>query len=696
MHNKTSKTNKIVIAIIAFLSMLLLVYPKSLATDDETAKAVKEYDENIYTIEAIVYNKVPLFDVNVFSDTAAGKKVNEKSIMGRVRKATAGWYVTLMGITYVILAVLIIYYGIRLAISTIPEEKANYKQQLYNWFKALITAATIHYVIYIVLTLNDYFVNQIANVAYNSEEGSTYNTIKTRAMNEPFGIGWGATILYLTLLFMWFRFLWTYLKRDITVLLYIILAPLVVIRYAYEMAGGKKSKALSNWFQRFATSVFIQSIHALFYSVFVATAMQVATNNMHSFILAIMILSFMLDADTIFTNIFKFQFQGKDIDALDRPFMPKTDLATIYTTYNIAKSTLPNVSNQAKSTALGIRYGIKSIGNNTTIYPNENSRLNKLRNKLDVKKIQKLSGKNTERAKKQIQMAEIRIMSRRKGTQGIQAREVLRLKEEERNRKFLSSAKFVKTIAETGIEYILAIPIGVSYGVDLGATTFSNAISNSLNIPDQINKKKRESYKKYNKSLDDIVNSVQTVYNETGIVEQKFAELAPEEKDEVKNEIKKYQSLDMNKFKIKKEVETKITDTTGVRNNDELNEILDNINNKLPTNISNEEKEQIKADAIHFIEEARAERTGEPNIENQNENNTQNRNDRTRTFTREDVINGIDKAVIKFAFAEEHGEIGEAIDTLSSVNSKELSKKDSNDKNFGEMINLNKFVDSLS
>lgn len=712
MQNSTVKFNKIVVAIIAFLLMLLLVYPKSIAADDETAKEVAEYDKNIYTIEAIVYNKVPLFDVNVFSDTAGGKSINENSIMGRIRKATATWYVTFMTITYVVLAVLIVYYGIKMAISTEAEKKANYKQMLYNWVKALVVAATIHYVIYIVLTLNDYLVAQIANVSYNSEEGSIYNTIKTRAMSRPFRIGITATLMYLTLLVMWFRFLWTYVKRDFTVIMYIILAPFVVGRYAYEMAGGRKSKTLANWFQRFATSVFIQSIHALFYSVFVATAMQIATQHIYSFIIALMVMNFMLDADTLYTNIFKFQFNGKDIDALDRPFKLKEDMATMYVTYSVAKGLIPKTYNAAKSAALGVEYTVKSWGDNTQLYPNENSRLNVLRNKLDEDKIRKLRDKDTERAKQKKQMAAIRIMSRKKGTQGIQAREVLRLKKEEGHRRFFSDVKFVKDVAFAGFETIFAIPIAANYGMNAGLATVAGAADNYADIINQTSKKTTESYGKYNKSLDDIVNSVETVYNETGKIEQEVANLTPDEKIEIKQMIKKYQSLHMNKFEIEKKLERETDeDINSIKNDEELKKIIDNLDKKLPSDVTDAEKDQIKEDAVQFIKEANTERTGfsenEPEFnwgnedENENAGNSEanraegRRNSRARLYTREDLLKGMDRAIIRYSFGERYEEIGKSIDALSSVNSKEESKKNKKDKSFGKMIDINKFVESL-
>ena len=309
----------------------------------EIEEAIAEYDENIYTIEAIVYNKVPLFDINVFSDTSAGVKLKENSIENVTKKTVATWYVAAGTVTFVILAVLLIYTGIMMAISTVAEEKGTYKIRMIGWLKGIVLAFVLHYIIYFIINLNQNIVGIIAQS--QGTENSIYNTIKTRAMDTRFSIGMPATIIYITLLVTWVRFLWTYTKRTINVYLLIVLGPLVVAKYTYELSSGKKSKLFSNWLQRFSTAVFIQSIHALFYTIFVSTALELAFENLAGFILALMVLNFMLSADKIFTNIFKFNFSGKDIDDLNRPFKPKESIAGAYLTYSSVKKLLPKAAN---------------------------------------------------------------------------------------------------------------------------------------------------------------------------------------------------------------------------------------------------------------------------------------------------------------------------------------------------------------
>ena len=57
----------------------------------------------------------------------------------------------------------------------------------------------------------------------------------------------------------------------------------------------------------------------------------------------------------------------------------------------------------------------------------------------------------------------------------------------------------------------------------------------------------------------------------------------------------------------------------------------------------------------------------------------------------DEIVEGINNAVIKFSFGEKYEEIGESVDKISSANSKEVAKKDS----FGKILDLNKFADTL-
>ena len=114
---------------------------------------ISEYDEDIYSVESIVYNKVPLFDINVFSDTSAGVKIPDKSIEGILKKIVAIWYVSLRNVAFIILAILIIYTGMMMAISTVADEKATYKKRLIGWIKGIVILVFIHYIIYIYMCM---------------------------------------------------------------------------------------------------------------------------------------------------------------------------------------------------------------------------------------------------------------------------------------------------------------------------------------------------------------------------------------------------------------------------------------------------------------------------------------------------------------------------------------------------------------
>ena len=144
----------------------------------------------------------------------------------------------------------------------------------------------------IILHLNDTFVKGLSDI---NAEAPIYSTIRTRTLEPIWKISWPAVVIYITLVIMWIRFIWTYFKRTFSVMFLIILAPLVVGRYAIEGASGRGSKTVTNWIQKFSTSVFIQSIHAMSYVIFVGPVIVYALDNLGAFIIALFFLNFMLN-----------------------------------------------------------------------------------------------------------------------------------------------------------------------------------------------------------------------------------------------------------------------------------------------------------------------------------------------------------------------------------------------------------------
>ena len=688
--------------------------------NDKIESQISEYDEDIYSVESIVYNKVPLFDINVFSDTSAGVKIPDNSIEGILKRIVAIWYVSLRNVAFIILAILIIYTGMMMAISTVADEKATYKKRLIGWIKGIVILVFIHYIIYIVINLNQNIVNTIAQTS--GKETQIYNTIKTRAMDKRLSIGFPATLLYLTLIIMWLRFIWTYIKRKFNVELLIILAPLVVAKYTYELSSGKKSKILSNWFQRFTTAVFIQSIHALFYTIFVGTVLKISTDNLLGFVISLMVLNFMLSADKLFTSIFKFNFSGKDIDDLNRPFLPKEDLNELFVTYSVAKRIIPNGVEAVKRTGYSVVADISKIYNNQMDkLDQKNGRDNRaiLRNKLNAPKdaiddwalnrikikdkdyknpITKSIGQTITSGKKAMrQRIILRKMSRQPGETKDFVKRTIKMKHNETKRRFTSNYKFIKDVALGGAEAILAIPIGVNYGVDKGLTAGVYATNNLIEAKELGSRNNKKKNLKYSYQLNDVIQSVETVYEETNKISEDVNNLSEEEKGKVKESIKKYNKLGMNKYEIAKTIKNNKEYTKdSILEDKDIEEIISKVEEKLPEDMSESEKKNIRDNAINIIKENKRKSIEEENAQSDKEDESKykynNKNQKGNySYNIDEIAEGINSAIIKYAFGDKNEEIGKSIEKISSANSKEVAKKDS----FGKILDLNKFADTL-
>ena len=697
LNINAKKINLILLSITAAFVIIFsnfYVYAEDTDNETETNKKIEseisEYDDDIYSIESIVYNKVPFLDINVFSDTSAGVKMPDNSIESVLKRTVAIWYVLLRNVSFVIFAILLIYSGMMMSISTIAEEKANYKRRLIGWLKGLIAAAFIHYIIYIIINLNQNIVNTIAQTS--GKELQIYNTIKTRAMDTRISIGIPATLLYLTLIIMWVRFLWTYIKRKFNVEFLIILAPLVVAKYSYELSGGKKSNILLNWFQRFTTAVFIQSIHALFYTIFVGTVLDLSTTNLAGFILSLMVLNFMLSADKLFTNIFKFNFSGKDIDDLNRPFKLKSDLNDIFITYSVAKRTIPAISTIASKTGRTISTEVsKDYNDIMDKLDKKNGKDNRaiIRNKLNTPKetaenwiLNKINYTDKEHKNpiknKVRRIIILKKMSRKPGDVKQFTKKTVKMKNNETKRRFTSNYKFIKDVALGGAEAILAIPIGVNYGAEAGLTAGVYSIDNLMEATTLGSKDNKTKEKKYKKQMDEVVESVETVYEETNKVTEKVENLNKTEVEDVKNRIKIYSKLGMDKYKIKKEIQKDFDFTNNHQIEEkDIEKMIDKIENKLPDDMSEEEKSDIKNNAINTIKD--------------NKKKSNEAEDKDNSYNTDEIVEGINDAIIQYSFGDKYKEIGKSIEKISSTNSKEVAKKNS----FGTLIDINHLAETL-
>ena len=174
--------------------------------------AANDSSQNV-TVEAIVYNRVPLFNVNFFdfevdkTRTGTGRDLtklvcdrckkyygdctcteemcvctscetyrimqkvdsdpNYKSIIIIIKETVAEWFYMIRFIAVIGMLMVLILIGIKIAISTLSSEKAVYKRMLVDWLVGFLFLFAVQYIMFFIIYLNQLAVDLIADYSEN-------------------------------------------------------------------------------------------------------------------------------------------------------------------------------------------------------------------------------------------------------------------------------------------------------------------------------------------------------------------------------------------------------------------------------------------------------------------------------------------------------------------------------------------------
>lgn len=260
----------------------------------------------------IVFNKTAITDIDFFdfSSELEGTTVYE------IRQAVSGWYYFMRLIAVAILLVILVYVGIRMAISTVAEDKAKYKKMLVDWASSLALVFVLQYIMIFLIALNHTLVDAMAKAAEDKEFASALNQIALTSL-LPTIEGIGATVVFFLFIVQTFSILFSYINRMIRVAFLIIIAPLITITYSIDKMGDGKAQALNGWLKEFLTAVLIQPFHCVIYMMFINIAVGLLTNpddtgtsRLAAAVIAILCMMFIKDAEQIVRSIFKLDGDG--------------------------------------------------------------------------------------------------------------------------------------------------------------------------------------------------------------------------------------------------------------------------------------------------------------------------------------------------------------------------------------------------
>lgn len=224
------------------------------------------------------------------------------------RTAVAKWYYILRLISAAILLVILIYVGIKMAISTIASEQAKYKQMLVDWVASLALLFLLHYIIIFAITVNSSLVGALVGSFKDPTEGML-GMLTARAIFS--GVeGLFAAAVYLIMVGQIFSFFLLYMKRMITVGFLIMIAPLITVTYAIDKMGDGKAQALNAWLKELVYNILIQPFHCVLFLAFFNAVAEIIAGDIFSigaYIFAIVIMKFMKKAEDILRKIFHFE-----------------------------------------------------------------------------------------------------------------------------------------------------------------------------------------------------------------------------------------------------------------------------------------------------------------------------------------------------------------------------------------------------
>ncbi len=295
----------------------------------------------------IFFNKYNLLDVNFFDIEeldfweSIWKGIGKDNIIKNLRISVASWYYLFRNIAGIILLCVLIYIGIRMAISSVAEEKAKYQKMLYDWICSAILIFVLQYIIIFTIEANNAIIKFIRNslvvrteVAGVDFVPGTYTSmdgiIGKMALQATLGLGMGSFTAIFALIMIFFQtisFFFAYMNRVLKVAFLIIISPLISITYSIDKIGDGKAQALNSWLKEFVYTILIQPFHAILYMAFANTAMALldstnpwlgaianvfgpnggSYNEIVNAVLVILCLKFVGDGEKIVRKIFNFQ-----------------------------------------------------------------------------------------------------------------------------------------------------------------------------------------------------------------------------------------------------------------------------------------------------------------------------------------------------------------------------------------------------
>lgn len=307
------------------------------------------YAQDIVNIEKIIFDRVDVLDINIFKTLAEEEEEEEmgpqqpapidiqnytpeeekeevpkgEKLLNIIRESVAKWYYILRLIVIAFMLLVLIFIGIKMAISTVASDKAVYKKMFTDWVVGMIIIFSMHYFMIITININEAMVKSLSDLSlrrqikkeyqYGDEmnmktateiETTLYESARTRAYSIAFTDGFTGMIIYGALVYYAWKFAFIYFKRLMNIMILTVMAPVIGGTYAINKTLSGKAAIFSKWFKEYIITVLIQLFHCILYVTFISTALDLSLISLVGVVMALILLSFMSKADNLLRELF--------------------------------------------------------------------------------------------------------------------------------------------------------------------------------------------------------------------------------------------------------------------------------------------------------------------------------------------------------------------------------------------------------
>ena len=218
-----------------------------------------------------------MFKVNFFSSSDGESKLSKN-----LKEDVAKLYYAIRNVAIASMLVILIYTGIRMAISSVAESKAKYKQMLISWLSAFVILMTLPYIMSAISLACDAvmgFLERIV-ISLSGDEVRDFEEELIMARTEESAKGWNlliSSIAYWVVVFYQVKFYYMYFKRIFATAFLIGISPLVLVQHAFDKVSGGGGGAFNAWLKELALNMAMQPLHAMIYSIFISITFNIMT-----------------------------------------------------------------------------------------------------------------------------------------------------------------------------------------------------------------------------------------------------------------------------------------------------------------------------------------------------------------------------------------------------------------------------------